>query len=71
MEFFDKIYKFIYSAEGAAVTIAIVVDFAFRLIKTEKPKSVIYLVADIIKKSGDVLVRIGKFLDSILPQRLK
>ncbi|MBL0233163.1 MAG: hypothetical protein IPQ08_05820 [Chitinophagaceae bacterium] len=52
-------------------SIAIGLEFAFRLFKTENPKSIVYLIADGIKKSGEVLTKIGSLLDKVLPQRLK
>jgi DNA-binding HxlR family transcriptional regulator len=71
MEFLDKVLEFIATAEGASLTIAVVVEFVLRMIKSEKPLSVLYLAANVIKKSGEILVKIGNLLDKILPQRLK
>lgn len=53
------------------VSIGIAIEFAFRLFKTEKPKSIVYMIADMIKKSGEVLTKIGALLDKVLPQRIK
>lgn len=69
--FFEKVLEFLASAQGASVTIAIILDFAFRLIPSEKPRSLIYMVAHYSKKLGDLLVKIGNFLDKILPQKIK
>lgn len=71
MEFLDKILAFLASAEGASLTIAVVVEFVLRTIKTEKPLSVLYLAANVIKKSGEILVKISNLMDKVLPQRLK
>lgn len=71
MEFLDKILAFLSSAEGASLTIAVVVEFILRMIKSEKPLSILYLIANVTKKSGEILVKIGNLMDKVLPQRLK
>ena len=70
-EIFNKAMGFLLSVEGASVTIAIILDFAFRLIPSDKPKSVIYLVAEVVKKSGEFLVKLGQILDKVLGQKIK
>ena len=70
-EIFNKAMEFLLSVEGASVTIAIILDFAFRLIPSDKPKSVIYLVAEVVKKSGEFLVKLGQILDKVLGQKIK
>lgn len=70
-EIFNKAMDFLLSVEGASVTIAIILDFAFRLIPSDKPKSVIYLIAEVIKKSGEFLVKLGQILDKVLGQKIK
>jgi hypothetical protein len=70
-EIFNKAMDFLLSVEGASVTIAIILDFAFRLIPSDKPKSVIYLVAEVVKKSGKFLVKLGQILDKVLGQNIK
>ncbi len=71
MEFLDKILAFLSLAEGASVTIAVVLEFAFRLVKTDKPRSILLMVAAIAEKSGEVLTASAKFLNKVIPQRLK
>lgn len=71
MEFLDKILAFIASAQGASVTIAIVLEFAFRMIKTEKPLSVLHVASSFIKKSAEILGKVADLLDKVLPQKLK
>lgn len=71
MEFLDKILAFLSSAEGASLTIAVVVEFILRMVKSEKPLSILYLIANVTKKSGEILVKIGNLMDKVLPQRLK
>jgi hypothetical protein len=70
-QFFEKALSLVSSAEGAAITVALILDFAFRLIPSEKPKSVIYMVAKAIKMSGELLTKLGSFLDKVLGQKLK
>ncbi len=70
-EIFNKAMEFLLSVEGASVTIAVILDFAFRLIPSEKPKSVVYLIAEIVKRSGEFLVKLGQILDKVLGQKIK
>lgn len=69
--FFEVVLSFLSSAEGASLTIAMVVEFVLRMVKTEKPKSILYGIAYAVKKSGEVLTKVGNLLDKILPQKLK
>lgn len=73
MEFLNHLSNVIGNAINAPVlmSIAIGLEFAFRLFKTEKPKSVVYMIADGIKKAGEILTKLGALLDKVLPQRLK
>lgn len=73
MEFLNHLVNVIGNAMNAPilVSVAIALEFMFRLFKTEKPKSIIYMIADGIKKSGEVLTKVGALLDKVLPQRLK
>lgn len=56
---------------GVVATIAIVVEFALRLIKTEKPKSIIYGIAGFFKLAGKVFTKIGEVSDKIFGQQIK
>jgi predicted benzoate:H+ symporter BenE len=72
--FLDSLQKIIdgIPVDGSVVLIgATVLEFVFRLFKTEKPKSIIYMVADCVKMFGAGLTKVGTFLDKVLPQRLK
>lgn len=68
---FEKIMEFLSSAEGASATIAIVLDFVWRLIPSEKPKSVLHMISYVAKKLSEVLAKVAEFLDKVLPQKLK
>jgi predicted signal transduction protein with EAL and GGDEF domain len=71
MGIWDQIVGWIKSAEGAVVVIATVVDFALRLIPSQKPLSVLYFIVDVIKGVEKVLEAVARFLDKVLPQRVK
>ncbi|HNC40291.1 MAG TPA: hypothetical protein PK522_00750 [Nitrosomonas sp.] len=73
MDVLNHLIEVVGNAANAPImlSIGIAVEFAFRMFKTEKPKSIIYMVADIIKKSGELLTKVGTLLDKVLPQRLK
>lgn len=67
----DKIKNFI-PLEGAVIMVgAGILDFILRMVKTETPKSVMYLIADGMKGVAGIIMKAGEFLDKILPQRLK
>jgi hypothetical protein len=70
-ELFAKIMEVLSSVSGASATIAIVLEFAFRLIPSEKPKSIIYLIASAAKSLGGILIKAGELLDKVLPQTIK
>jgi hypothetical protein len=71
MEFLDQVLGWIASASGASVAIALVLEFAFRLIPSDKPKSILYLVGAVSKKLGEIFTAIGNLSDKVLPQKLK
>lgn len=52
-------------------SIIIAVEFALRMVKSDKPLSVMYLISDGLKKVGELCTKLGLFMDKILPQRLK
>jgi DNA-binding HxlR family transcriptional regulator len=62
---------FVNSLSGQATIAAIVVEAILRLIKSEKPLSIAYVIADSLKKIGDIASKLGAFADKVLPQRLK
>jgi hypothetical protein len=70
-ELFAKVMEVLTSVEGASLTIAVVLEFIFRLVPSEKPKSIVYLVAEGAKKLGAILTKIGEVLDKVLPQKVK
>lgn len=70
-ELFVKVLDAVSSVEGSAVTIALIFEFIFRLFPSQKPLSFLYILANILKKAGEIFIKIGVLLDKILPQKLK
>lgn len=68
---FVKIFEALSSIEGASLTIALVFEFVFRMFPSQKPLSFLYALAFILKKAGEIFIKIGELLDKILPQKLK
>lgn len=68
---FAAILSFLEKSQGQAAIIAMVLEFSLRLIPSEKPLSILYIVAKVAKISGDILSKFGELLDKILPQNLK
>ena len=66
----DKISAFIMSAGGATATIAVVLEFALRMVKSKKPLSILYMIAGLMTAVGTILVKAGALLDRVLPQRV-
>lgn len=73
MEFLNSILSWLEGFTSTQVYIAIItaLEFLMRFIKTDKPASVIHMIAGFIGKAGDVLKKVADILDKILPQRLK
>lgn len=67
----DQALVILSKGEAQALIIAGILDFILRLIPSQKPLGVMYLIADGAKKVGEILVKLGGLLDKILPQRLK
>lgn len=47
----------------------VIVEAALRLIPSEKPLSILYLVDDSCKALGEFLGKVGNAFDHVLPQR--
>lgn len=73
MEFLNHISDVLSKAMSAPVlaSIAIGIEFAMRMIKTDKPMSIAYAVAGAVKTAGDILTKCGQLMDKVLPQKLK
>ena len=69
--FFNSVLELLGKAEGQTVIVAMVLEFCFRMIKTEKPLSIAYMVAGAFKSVGEILSKVGALMDKVLPQKLK
>jgi hypothetical protein len=67
----DAAMKVLGSIEGQATIAAIVLEFALRLWKSEKPLSILYGISGALKLAGSVLTKAGDVLGKVIPQRLK
>jgi|LakMenEpi03Aug12_release.lakeMendotaPanAssembly.Ray.scaffolds.fasta_scaffold21525_5 hypothetical protein len=67
----DQVSAFLSSALGSSATIAIVLEFVWRLVPSEKPKSVLHLISFVAKKLSEILAKIAELSDKVLPQKLK
>lgn len=70
-ELITKALELLSSAEGASVTIAIVLEVVFRMLPSEKPIGVILMVSGIIKGVGNVLIKLSSLVDKVIPQKIK
>jgi len=70
-ELFAKILELLSSVEGASVTVAIVLDFVFRMIPSKKPLGVLHMIASGAKLLGQALLKLAALLDKVLPQKIK
>ena len=67
----DQIVHFVSSLPGQTTVVAIIVEMVLRFVKTEKPLSIAYVVAQSIHKIADICSGIANFMDKVLPQKLK
>ena len=73
MEMMNKVMEWLNGAMTAPVLmrLAIGIEFALRMFKSEKPLSIAYMVSDAFKKVGEICSKVGALMDKVLPQRLK
>ncbi len=71
MAILDQILSHISAASASAGVIALVLEFILRLVKSEKPLSILYIVGGVLKKLGAIFSGLGELSDKVLPQRLK
>lgn len=71
MEFIQQAIDFLTSASGMSATIAITLDFVFRLFPSSKPLSIVHLVAAFVKLLAEALTKLSELLDKVLPQKIK
>lgn len=79
LAFLQQAFDFVSNSSGAiAASVAVVLEFAMRLIKTDKPLSWLWVAKKFFDGAKAVLDMVSQlvgavanFLDSILPQRTK
>jgi hypothetical protein len=72
MEILSKALEMIqHNLMPAAGTMAVVLEMAMRIIPSEKPMSIMHVIADALKMIGKVCAAAGDLLDKVLPQKLK
>lgn len=68
----DQILAFLDGISGPTyVIIGGAVEFILRLFKSQKPLSILYVIAGGFKMVGNLLAKVGNFLDKVLPQKTK
>jgi hypothetical protein len=67
-ELFLKITEFLTSAMGVSATVAVVLEFIFRLIPSKKPLSILWVIVSVAKKLSEILALLAKLGDKVLPQ---
>jgi len=70
-EIFLTIAEYLSQADSAAATILIILEVAFRLIPSEKPRSVLIMIAKVAELSGKAIVKLSEVLNKVVPQKLK
>ena len=70
-ELFSKVMEYLSQADHAAMTIAVIIEVAFRLVPSEKPKSILIMVAKGAELCGKALVKLSEVLNKVIPQKLK
>lgn len=66
-----KVLEVLGSVEGQAAVIAIVLEFVFRLVPSEKPRSILLVVAKVAGLAGAALTKVSEVLNKVIPQKLK
>lgn len=69
MESIIKVLEGLLNPATLAV-IAVVVEFSLRLIKSEKPLSILHLIAAGLHQVSKIAELVAQLLDRVLPQRL-
>lgn len=70
MELAHKILDFLNS--GAGITTAtLALELVLRVVKTEKPKSILLGISGVLKAAIAVAAKLDSFLDKVVPQQIK
>lgn len=68
----DFIHKLVSLIPGDVVLagVGVIVEAALRLVPSQKPLSILYMIDDAAKALGEFLGKVGTAMDHVLPQRL-
>lgn len=66
---FAIILKFLSDAQVAAPTVALILEFVLRLIPSQKPLSILHIIARVVRVVSNILEKLADLLDLILPQK--
>jgi len=71
LPFLDKVKEWLESIMGwpGLVAVVTIIEFLFRLVKTDKPKSIAWLIKEVVEQIATIARVIAELLDMILPQR--
>ncbi len=70
MDFLNHALAWLQSAQGSAAAAAVIVEFVLRLVKSDKPLSILHLVAAGAHVGASVIGAAADLLDKVLPQNL-
>jgi hypothetical protein len=71
MQYIDLVSNFLVNMSPAAYgAIGAILEFGLRMVKSDKPLSILHLIGGFARKIGELLVKIADFSDKVLPQRL-
>lgn len=73
MEFLNELLAKIneFGTGPAMAVIAMMIEMALRLLKTEKPMSLLIVASGFMKSVGGIFVAASGILDKVIPQRIK
>ena len=72
MELLDKILLALGQVDGAMImTISVILEVVLRLVKSERPMSVLLMIAKALEIVGKITSKIAELLNKVIPQRLK
>jgi uncharacterized membrane protein (UPF0136 family) len=72
MEILNHVLDFLSTINPVVLTtLAIVVEFALRFVKSAKPLSIIYMIGGALKTIGAICTKLGEISDKVLPQKTK
>lgn len=79
MEILNQVADFVANnLPSTATGVAVALELAMRLLKTEKPKSLLLMAKGlldigvlIVSKLGQILAGLSSFLDKVVPQNIK